>query len=190
MPASDLFKDTEDAEFRLRGTYLVIGRDFYSVKQVIMNPFSPEVSMSSLFMVDSRENEHIIQLGRLPLWTMTYCPWGWDSGIWYCRGPARHRYQGITPSSLWGFQGDRAMSGGVDNIRRVLRTLLMQPKTRRPGKKLQGVLTRDVMLDAGGCIHVRGVYVGDHIGQGVVRPNNEPDPVTMRLLDNAKLRLQ
>lgn len=188
MSAADLFKDIHDVDFRLRGTMIVVGRSVFNVDQISSSGYGGSAEDAILCMTDMDGDPVKVPLKSLPLHAMTYCPSGYDEGIWFCRGPARHRYQGITSMSLWGvYDNGRILSEGVGGLRKLLMKLSVQPKTRRPGKRAQGILTRDVMIRPDSSVLVQGIIRAEHIGDSHVKLLEEPDPMTMRYLDNAKL---
>lgn len=188
MSAADLFKDRYDVEFRLKGTWIMIGRHPYFVRNVLSDSGYPEDTC--LFLNNLKDEEINVQLGRLPLNAMTSCPSGYFEGIWYSRGPDRNRYQGITGSSLWSVYPDGSLgTDGVGNCRKVLKELSMQPRTRRPGKRPSGIITRDVYIGTAGQVLVRGRVRGKYLGENTVKPLTEINPLTQTLLENAKLEI-
>lgn len=185
MSAADLFNSPYDVEFRLKGTHIMIGRQPYYVRQAF--PDGPKVEDTILQLQDPKDEDIQIKLGRLPLKTMTNCPHGWFDGVWYARGPARHRYQGITGSSLWCVLPSGNLEiGGVGNPSKLLKEMAIQPRIRRPGKRPSGALTRDVYIDKD-RVKVRGITRGEYLGENLMKPLTEINPLTEILLNNAKI---
>lgn len=186
MSAADLFKDCHDVEFRLKGTYIMIGREAYYVRQVY--PDGPIAGRALLVLNDFKDNLKEIRLEQLPLRTMTACPYGYYNGTWYARGPSRNRYQGITGSDFWCVYENGAIENcGVGNVKPLLQELPRQPRTRRPGKKLQGAVTRDVFIGSDGKVLIRGRHRGEYAGNATIKPRTELSPLSLQLLNNARL---
>ena len=189
MSAADLFKDPYDVEFRLKGTYIMIGRDPYFVRQVYAD--GPKVENTGLHLFDMKDEDRTIRIGKLPLQTMTACPHGYFEGAFWARGPARHRWQGINGSSFWCVHSDGLIDPcGHGNCKKLLRELSIQPRTRRVGKRPQGILTRDVMIDNKSRVLVRGRHRANYIDNNRIEPVTEISPITQQLLDNAKLSIK
>lgn len=188
MSAADLFKDGFDAEFRLKNTFIMIGRTPYLVAAVYADG---KIENTALSLININNMEDLsVRLGRLPLHTMFDCPSGYFEGLWWTRGPARHRYQGINASTLWAVMPNGLIeTGGTGGIKQVLKTLSTQPRTRRPGKRPQGVLTRDVFIDTNNRVMIRGRYRANYVANDTVRGFTEISPLSKQLLDNAKLSL-
>ena len=190
MSAADLFKNVSDVEFRLTNTFIMIGKEPYYVRQVINNGVTQDVKEAVLRLTDREGGERLVPLRRLPLRAMSASPCGYSDGQWVARGPARHRFQGMTHSSFWAVRDDgRLAFHATDNVFSTLKELASQPKTRRSKKQVNGALTRDVFVDSMGRVLVRGVHRGDIAGANLVKPLGEILPLTRRLLENAQLRL-
>lgn len=187
MSAADLFKNSYDVEFRLKGTWIMIGRDPYYIHMVHPKG-STDPATCILKLEDLKGEEHNVELGKLPLTAMTACPWGYYDGIFYARGPARHRFQGITGSSFWAIMPNGAIdTGGVGNPKTLLKQLPLQPRTRRPGKRPSGAVTRDVFINGQNYVMVRGIIRAQYVGKNIIKPLGEISPMVEQLLKNAKL---
>lgn len=188
MSAADLFKDPFDVEFRLKGTWIMVGRNPYFVKSIS----APTVNVKDAFlnMIDLKDDDYSVPLSKLPLSSMYACPHGYYEGTFYARGPARHRYQGITSQSFWAIMPNGYIEPcGLNSCKRILKELSVQPRTRRPGKRPSGILTRDVMIDSGMNVYVRGRLRAKYTEKNIVTPVSEISPVTEQFLKNAKLSL-
>ena len=186
MSAIELFKDERDADFRLRNTFLVIGREPYHVSSVRGDCLED----CHLILHNSKDEEFCVPLHKLPLSAMTACPRGYESGYWWTRGPARNRFQGITGSSLWYIEKDgQVNSEGSSNTTcfRILKSLLSQPRSRRPGKLSAGILTKDVMIDPNNHVLIQGRIKGSYIGADMVKPFVNLSDMSLQFLKNAKL---
>ncbi len=186
MSAADLFNAPYDAEFRLKNTFIMVGRTPYFIRNVFADGGKTEDTI--LVLQDMKDEETNVKLGWLPLTSMTACPSGYYDGCWYTRGPARHRYQGITNLSFWSVMPNGAIeAGGVGNCKKLLKELPLQPRTRRPGKRPSGALTRDVFVCPSGRVLIRGRLRGEYLGENLIKPLGELSPLSNILLNNAKL---
>lgn len=186
MSAADLFNAPYDAEFRLKGTYILIGRTPYYVRNVV--PDGAKIENTILVLQDMKDEETNVRLGQLPLNSMTACPSGYCEGMWHARGPARHRYQGITSSSFWVVMPNGMVeTGAVAHVKKLMKELPLQPRTRRPGKRPSGALTRDVFVGPGGQVLIRGRLRGEYLGENLIKPLGDLSPLSQTLLNNAKL---
>lgn len=190
MSAADLFKDAWDAEFRLKGTFIMVGKKPYFVRNV-MAVGGSDTATALLILSDDKDDEFHVALGRLPLSAMTACPQGYHDGVWYTRGPARHRYQGITGSSFWAVMHNGVVDPcGTGNTQRLLSLLARQPKKRRPGKRPTGILTKDVYIEPGSNrVLIQGRHRAMYEGRNLIKPIGEISPIHKKFLDNAKLGL-
>ena len=158
MPASDLFKDFYDVQFRLHKTHIVVGNSYYFVSEVVLG----ESGKALLMLAESDTPQAIpVYLDRLPLSSMYACPSGYYNGFWYTRGPSRSRHQGLVSSSFWGVHPSGHVQQGSDySTSTILAYLLSQPR-RATRKKPYGLLTRDVFVEKGSRgVLVRGRRVG------------------------------
>lgn len=196
MSAADLFRDRYDVEFRLKNTYIVVGRKPFRVKDVGCLGFDgTSVSSTALYLQDIKNNITEVLLRRLPLSSMMRCPWGYYQGCWVARGPARNRFQGITGTSFWrvSAEGDATALGAVD-AGDVLEQITPQPAIRalelipRNEYDAEAVLTRDVMVDMG-RVYLRGRLMGRMIEPDVIETRVQMTDLMKQLLANARLRV-
>jgi hypothetical protein len=183
MPASDLFNGPADAEFRLRNTYIVVGKTPYLIKDV--SPY-PGFKKAVLLLMDVCSGVHReAPLCRLPLRAMYDCPHGYLRGVWYSRGTPRHRFQGITNSSFYGLYEEDVILGYSGDVGDLLLNLLSQPRVASR-KKSRGIVTRDVYIRESGTVLVRGLPVGEY-NAGKLETSLELPSYYLELLRNARI---
>jgi hypothetical protein len=184
MPASDLFLGPGDAEFRLLDTYIIVGRVPYKVLEVIGSPFAFETQIG-IHNIETGSHQRV-RLDRLPTRAMYDCPHGYRNGVWYSRGTARCRYQGITASAMWARNKDGSISQGCyEPLENLLPALLKQPRVA-PRKITKGIVTRDVFIQSSGLVLVRGIAVGRYDEGRLDTPLNLPSHY-LELLRNARI---
>lgn len=188
MSAADLFKNAYDVDFRLNNTWLMIGKEPYYVRGTAAE--TNDAAETRLILVGGKNKEQLVRLGSLPLRAMTACPHGYFLGSWVARGPARHRFQGITRSSFWSVLPQGGIQYfGVDDCGDLLYRLANQPRIRPQGKRASGVLTRDVYINEGGQVFVRGRLRGHYTSHNRMEPCTEILPIVNQLLTNARLEV-
>ncbi len=191
MSAADLFRDAHDVSFRLLKTHIVIGKKPFKIVDCISKSHYNLVQDVSLHLIDDKGKIIEVPLHNLPLSSMTSCPYGYFNERWYARGPARHRYQGITSSSLWGIDPDgRINLEGVYDVMHTLAELVKQPRIRPASKRPQGILTRDVKITSDKEVHVRGRKIGHYIKDNVVEAEIPLTDLSKYLLSNARLEVK
>lgn len=192
MPASDLFKDTADADFRLRNTYLVIGNNYYQVCAVKnIDTYSMSIKKTALILQNSRGILVEALLSRLPLSAMYAAPSGYFDGGWITRGPARHKYQGLTKDSFWLIRPDLSVNPYYCDMHlpKLFNKLLSQPRRRAKGARAKGVLTRDIFIGQDKTVYSRGEAIGLYSGKNRLELFSPVTSQTEELLTNARLKI-
>lgn len=166
MSAANLFRNWEDAHFRLLNTYLYIGKSVWKVVEV--GPHRE--NFASLTLNGSKTLVEGVPLARLPESAMTAAPIGYADGNWFVRGPARHRYQGLTAQSMWRVYADGSSENAfIDDVYGFLDRLAKQPIRKIPGSRNK-IITNRVYRSNDGLL-VDGINVGDLCKPSVLAPN-------------------
>lgn len=199
MSAMDLFRDGCDANFRLAGTTIIIGRLLFTINDVAdkfnCGAITP-VARGVIYKPETAVTANI-ELRRLPMRTMYDCPSGYLEGQWYSRAPARHRYQGLVGHySLWGYSESYGITYELPcdrSLNQCLSILLAQPRRAaiKPGEIPRGAaLTNEIMVTKDNCVMFRGNYIGDYQGKRRVKLASTSLPESIQTaVNNASLSI-
>jgi len=167
MSAADLFINSEDACFRLHGTYIVIGKMMAKIYEVCPgDDFSAEQARLTLVIGKDGNIWKDVRLGLLPLSAMFACPVGYIGEAWVSRGPARHRYQGLLASSFWfKSESEGLHQNGQHHPSDILPKLLAQPSRREGLVKAGRPVTNKIFVTKEKGVLSKGDLIGEYAGK-------------------------
>lgn len=191
MSATELFRDCDDAHFRLVGSYLLWKRAPYKVDNVFSSG-SYSASNIVLSLRDYNGDCRDTYLDKLPLRVMFDFPEGYIGKTWVCRGMARSRLQGITSDDLWP-QGDNVPEDFYQmSIFSKLMLLAQQPRIALPGEPLRRgkPVTNNILVARTGEVLYKGLVVGESAGGRTAKLYDEPSEFMVKDFSRARMLIK